>query len=532
MAGSLSQLKALNDNLSVNQKLSIVTLGAVILFGMLGFVYLLNQEDYQPLMSNLSPDDAQQVINQLQSRGIRYKLDNGGRTILVPIGSVDSARLEIASSGLMDRGSVVGFEIFDEGSWNITNFAEKVNFQRALEGELAQTIHTIAGIRNARVHLALGKESLFADESTPATGSVVVGLGMGGTLGQDKVAAIRNIVARAVSGMDPNNVSVVSTDGQLLSSSGGGSQMVNDQQLNLRKELEQELSRKVLAILERPVGASKVEVRTSLDLDYKQVQQKEILKDPVLLSEQKARRPGAGAGSVGGIAGTAANQGAGPQSGSAAGDGPWTDETRNFEFSTIERLLTSPGGSILAINMAVLIDDKTIRETDAAGDVTEKRTPWTPEELEKLKSLVASTIGYRPQRGDQLTLENVSFQTTPSEPVAIEGPGFLDDNRQLLMQIVRYAGIVGVFLLFYWMVFRPVKRRVFTFVEGSNKRALAEAAAQKALKAAEQLSLTEGNPEATSNPAADRLRRDLLDVAKRDPEAVSSLVSNWMSEGV
>ncbi len=532
MPGLYAQLKALNESLTLNQKLSIAALGTVILFGILGFVYLLGLEPYQRLISDLDPADTQEVIRILEENQIEYELS--GNAVNVQAEQIDEALLLIASAGLADRGRV-GFEIFDKGSWNVTDFAEKINYRRALEGELERTIRSISEVKTARVHIAPEKEALYSQDKEAASASVLLGLRGTATLSQKKVDSIRNLVAAAVQGLHVDQVSILSDSGELLSRT-EDDQLLSQTQIQLRQSLEDELTRKVRSILERAVGESRVEVRTSLALDFNQVQQKELIRDPVLVSEQWTRKGPNAADGVGGVPGFQANQGGATQTQTGTPEGGQATERKNYEFSTIERMLTSPTGSIERLSMAVIVDDKTVSVTDDQGAPEEKRESWQPEELEKLRGLVTSAVGFDASRGDQLTLENVPFQPSTEEQEALEEPGFLETYQPIVYPTLRIIGILMVFLLFYLLIFRPVKKRVFTYVDFESPRMLPGRGETAALAGGVgQLTGEDGSLEKVQALSDDetkdfQLREQIKEMAKENPEIVTSLVRQWIND--
>ena len=199
--GLLSQLRALKEKLSINQILSIVALGTVILCSVLAFVYLLHKEPYQTLFTEMDAEEANSVVQKLKELEIPYELSNGSRTVLVPAGRIDQAVMELASAGLPNRDRI-GFEIFDESQWGVTEFAEKIKYRRAMEGELERTIVSLSEVSSARVHLVMEKESLFVRDTQPAKASVAIRLKQGVKLGANRVTAISNLVAFAVEGVD------------------------------------------------------------------------------------------------------------------------------------------------------------------------------------------------------------------------------------------------------------------------------------------------------------------------------------------
>lgn len=530
MPGFFAQLQAINRNLSLNQKLSMLALGAVTLFGILGFVYLFNQSGYRPLATDADAATQQQILTLLEQQGISATTSEDGRSILVPADRYREADRLVRADGLMKDGRV-GMEIFDESDWSITDFGQKMKFLRALQGRLERSIQEQYMLRQVRVHLSLEEDSLFVEQRKPARASVQVTPFPGKDLEAGIVRGIRETVAFSVKGLALENVSVIGPSGVLLSSHGDDGQVLSERQLQLRRKLEDELTLKVLGVLE-PV-AGNVKVGVSLDLDYDQVQQKELLRDPVLEGEERSITPAPGAGSVGGIPGFASNQGAAPQNGSPAPAGVATRETRNYSHSTIERLLNSPGGSVRGISLSVLIDHKTVQGEDERGRPVEKREPWTEQELETLREVVSTAVFLKPERGDKLTLVNVPFPEMPAQPITVQTPGFLERNHYIIMPALRYLGILLLFLLFYLLVFRPLKRRVFSYVEQGPQLAPGQvpqlAGARGQLSGRQQLALSEGDQSGKEQSEEEKYRSQVTELAQQRPEVVTDLVQEWLT---
>ncbi|MEE8585976.1 MAG: flagellar basal-body MS-ring/collar protein FliF [Acidobacteriota bacterium] len=532
MPGFWAQLQAINGNLSLNQKLSMLALGAVTLFGILGFVHLFNQSGYRPLATDADAATQQQILDLFQQQGISAAMSEDGRSILVSADVYRDADRLIRSGGLLDDGRV-GLEIFDQNDWSITDFGQKMKFLRAKQGQIEQSIRSMSDVKDARVILSLQEDSLYVERLEPARATVQLTPYPGRSLSPNVVQGARQAVVGAVKGMAPENVSVIGPSGILLSSREGDGQFLSQRLLQLRRKLEDELTLKVLGILEP--FASKVEVGTSLEIDFDQVQQKELLKDPVLLGEERSIMPAPGAAGVGGIPGFASNQGAAPQNGAQTPAGSATRETRNYSFSTIERLLNSPGGSIQGISMAVLIDHKTVQGQDDRGRPVDQRVPWPEQELETLRELVAAAIFLKPERGDKLTLVNVLFPELPSRPVAVETAGFFERNHYIIMPALRYLGILLLFLLFYLLIFRPLKRRVFAYVDRGPQlgpgQAPQLAGASGQLSGQQQLALPEGaQPQKRKEPSEEeKYGGEVTELAQKKPEVVTELVKEWLS---
>ena len=299
----------------------IVSLVTVIFITIAGFVILISwsgTSEFQPLYANLSPEDAGAILTRLKEKNIPYKVPANSDSILVPRDQLYEIRLELASQGL-PLGSGVGFEIFDNAKLGMTEFVQNVNFQRALQGELSRTINRFDEVEGSRVHIVMGSKSLFVEDEEPATASVILKLAPGRSLGKDQVEAIVHLVSSSVSGLKPDNVTVVDNYGQMLAGSKDGSSEgpVSSDQLALQEKMEKGLEHRVRTMLETALGPGKAIARVSCTLDFKRQEKTEELYHPdtkVIRSEQvlseSAGEDDAGTGGVPGIlSNTAAGRG-------------------------------------------------------------------------------------------------------------------------------------------------------------------------------------------------------------------------------
>ncbi len=541
-AGLISQLKALNAKLTLNQKLSILALGGVMLFGLLFFAYLVQREPYQLLLSDLDAASANTVVERLKSMDVPYRLSDGGKSILVPADRIDELRIEMASQGLPSKGRM-GFELFDQGQWGITDFAEKVNYRRALEGELERTILGLAEVQQARVHLVLGRKSLFQEDDEPAKASVVIRLREGATLTQRRVRGIGNLVAFAVEGLAPENVTVVDVNGNLLSENLGEDRRLSVAQLDLRNKFERDLCEKVISILEPVVGVDNVKVTASVQLDYSETTEKtQQVADPVMISRQLTEEI-VNEGGKQGIpfkANAPENQQAAAQANGQNGRS-LQSETTNYEVSKTFRERVLPGGSLLRQSVAVVVNDRLVpapASADGEPAPPPQYQPRTPEEMERIRALVTATIGLNPDRGDTLTVENVSFSGRREEvPLTGVEPGFWDTYKHIIYPASRYLLVLLVFGLFYLLIFRPVKKRVFAYVDVERNDLQQLAATLNDPELLRQLEAAAGGQDKAlpSPKVMDRnqaLKKDLLTIAKENPQAMTQLIRSWLSEGV
>jgi flagellar M-ring protein FliF len=272
-ASAQQQLTGLVARLSAGQKalLAGVALASVVAIALL--VSVVNRPSLGILFSNLAPEDAGTIVEKLRERKIDYELQDGGRSILVPQNSIYDLRLSLAGEGL-PHSSVVGYEIFDRTNLGVSDFVQKVNYRRALEGELARTILQLNEVEGARVHLVMPARALFKEDEHPATASVVLKLRSGHRLSEGSVQGIANLVSASVEGMESRNVTIVDSRGALLSSrqDEGTMASLSTSQLEMQQKVEQHLARKAQTLLEGAVGAGNAIVQVAAELDFRQVE--------------------------------------------------------------------------------------------------------------------------------------------------------------------------------------------------------------------------------------------------------------------
>lgn len=406
----------------------------IALFVAIGVIGLVmgRQAEWRVLYANLADKDGGAIVAQLTTMNIPYKHADGGGAILVPADKVYDTRLKMASQGL-PKGSVAGFEMMDANRFGMTQFQERLAFQRGLEGELTRSIQALSSVQSARVHLALPNQNGFFREQQKPTASVVVGLNAGRTLDRAQLAGIIHLVSSSVPEMNPAAVSVLDDTGKLLSTppegangAGGGG---DAQQLQYVQQLEQLYSRRILDILEPVVGRQNVKAQVSAELDFSQTESTSESHKPnqspdstVIRSQQVSESGnGAASGPPSGVPGATTNQAPGPSSapingapqaltaagGAAAGvNGPTKRESIiNYEVDKTVRVVRGGTGVIKRISAAVVVNHQS--NTDSKGKTT--TTPLTDQQIEKMTALVRETIGFNKDRGDSVNLMNAPF---------------------------------------------------------------------------------------------------------------------------
>ena len=367
------------------------------------------------LFSNLEEGDVQAILTRLEGQSIPYSLEAGGNTVMVPEGRVHELRLQMASEGLPDS-SDVGFEIFDRSGLGIGDFVQKVNYRRALQGELARTISQMPGVRRTRVHLVIPERRLFSSDREPAQAAVVVTSKRGVTLNSSQVQGIVHLVASSVQGLDPSQVTVVDGRGQMLThpETEGQAEMTGSQQ-KVQRALEAGLEQRVQTMLDRVLGPNTSVVRVSAALDFRQVEVTEEQYDPdgqVIRSEQRSQEKVVGEDSPTGVPGARSNV-PGEESltrGGGSKEAKRKSETINYEVNRKVSKIIEPSGTLQRLSVAVMIDgtyEPVVNEE--TGETTSRYVPRSEEEMNQLTESIKKAVGFSAERGDQIEVVNRRF---------------------------------------------------------------------------------------------------------------------------
>jgi len=495
-------------SLSPQRKLLFFCLFGSVVGGLGLFGFIASRTEYGVLYSNLEESDAAKVVSSLQEQRVPYKLDAGGRVIRVPQDKLYELRLRLAAQGLA-RGGVVGFEIFDQESWGESRFVQGVNYRRALEGELARTIMSIDEVERARVHLVLPERSPFVgtQEAKPKA-SVVMKLRGKGQLEPTQVKGIVHLVSGSVDGLLPEDVSVVDTDGRLLTrgdDSGDEVGALSSYQLEYERALESSLELSVTQMLERIAGIGNAVVRVSAQVDFRKVERQEEVYDPdsaVVRSEQNRVEKISGL-TTGGTPGLGANLPEEESSGAVLGaPSEKKEKILNYEINKVVKRMVESPGAIQRLSVAVLLhkQDK-IQEAD----------------LERILSLVRRAVGFDEKRGDQV---EVAFMPLESNMPAGETEAPTSTWRQTLNEFLPYAGKYGAaifgILLLVFAVLRPLLGRLAE--EGKQMAELQ----QQLPRSLEQFG--KNLPEGKS-------REQLIEMVKQDPSRAAQIVRVWLRGG-
>jgi len=433
-SGIFGQASNFISKLSLLQKIVLFGVTFAVLFGLIYIVVKTsNKVEYAVLFSQLEPNEAGKIVEKLKEKKINYKLEENGTTILVDKNKVYDTRVSIAAEGLPESG-VVGYEIFDKTNLGMSEFVQKLNFRRALEGELSKTISSLNGVKKARVHIVIPEKALFEKEQKQPTASVTLQLAGENALSKLNIRGIQNLVAASVEGLTPNNVTVVDHRGKIISESEldpnsllGKTQTQHEQQIRV----EQYLTNKVQSLLDGVLGPGNSEVRVSADLDFTQIEKTITDFNPDKQVARREQSTSNNAKTVDSLQYPAPNR---------------TVEQSNtiaeYEIpQTIEKIVNGVG-TIKRITVGALING-TYKVVEKDGKRQVEYIPRTEEEIKKLEEIVKNAVGFDPNRNDQISIVNVPFDTQVPEPEVLQptSPWYLQP------EYLRLWGLIAAILI-------------------------------------------------------------------------------------
>lgn len=517
----------------------------------IGFAVVLwsQKPEQRVLFSNLSFSDANQIIEQLRLYNVPYNFDADGRAILVPDEYVHQARLKLAAEGFT-ADKTVGFEIMDkEQSLGTSQFMETTRYRRGLEGELARTISSMTSVRNARVHLAIPKDTVFIRDTRKPTASVFLELFSGRALERDQVASIANLVASSIPSLNVKDVTVVDQRGRLLNMRDKDVNVVlAAKQLEYTRSLEGTLLNRVNSILQPVVGMGRFRAEVSADVDFTAVEQTDELYNPdlpALRSEQTMDESRVGGNAAVGVPGALSNQPPGPSSvpeQAGAGEGgadavgaPGSarkQATRNYELDRTISYTKHQQGRVRRLTVAVVVDDLSSINPESGEAV---RTPWDQNELQRLRILVQDAVGFSALRGDSVNVVNTPF--VAEEPIVTEDAPIWEQDW--IWDIVKQAMAVIFVLVLVFGILRPILRNLATAGTAGNVAGLGAAGDVSAELAGldgadfSSDSVTFGSDDEllpTPNESFDYQLNAIRSMVAEDPARVAQAVKQWVGD--
>lgn len=513
---SIDKLLLLWATLKGWQKLS-VGIAVIGVIGLLLFMVMYGRSPaYEPLFSGLEMDDQAAIVAYLKESRIPYRLESGANAILLPKDQVYEARLALAQEGLPKGGSS-GYEIFDDAKMGMSEFQQKITYIRALEGELQRTIKLIDVVDYAKVNIVLPEQRLFLEQQSPSSASVLLKLRSGAQMRPEQIRAVIHLVSRSVQGLQPENVTVVDTTGNILSDmvdnelfvyGGSDGRAVSSVQRELERQQEKELESKARAMLERVYGIGKVVVRVKVDLDFDKRTNlfKEYLPGEtgrgVLRSQQTMEETYTGTGGApGGAPGTTTNiPGYAISTQNVNSDYSKTEATNNYEITTREQNEVLTPGSIRRLTASVLVD----------GELADDR-------INEVRSLVSSAIGLNERRGDNIVVQAMRFSTELADAIA-------EQLRQEQLTKVVISSIIGFILflvilalgIFWWK-----RRKAMLAIERATKEAKHIPTIQEMLTSPDMM-IAQGELSV--------LEEQIKAYARSNPKEVASLINEWLAD--
>lgn len=533
------QLVKMWQQLSLNRKFGLAALGVAALTGLIFFLAWAQTPDYSTAFTDLDAEDAAAIVDYLKENNISYEVANSGNTIRVPTSQVHEVRLALASQGLPGKG-MVGMELFDTANLGMTDFIQQVNYQRALEGELARTISSLTVIRSARVHIVIPQPTLFSEEEEATTASIVVDLENGQRLGQEQVKAVSHLVSSAVEGLTAENLTIVDMNGNILADGTGMAAMagitLSSNQVEAQRVFEQDLERRIESMLVNVLGPDKAVVRVTADMNWDHIETENETFFPgqaggVLRSSRLITETYSGDGTTaGGIPGTATNiADAAPTfqteiSGTNGSAYRRTDITTNYEVSRSVSRIISATGQIDRLSVSVLVDNITDTVT-----------------INAIEQATVAAAGIDPARGDILTVNSVPFDR--SLKAAQETAAQEALQREFYLDLARW-GAVAVAMIALIFVVRSMYRSLhpplpeMTVTKPDAQATLLDEVSRAAYADQDDEQLPElseiGPPnfDSSQRAAAEKaqMMRQLQLMAKNRPEMIAQIIQFWLAE--
>ena len=521
---------------------------AAVMAVMFGIWMWTSQPDYRVLFANYSDRDGGAIVASLQQMNVPYKISDAGSAILVPESMVHDARLKLASQGL-PKGGNVGFELMENQKMGVSQFLEQVNFQRALEGELARSIETISAVQSARVHLAIPKDSVFVREQQKPTASVVLNLFSSRLLDQQQVSAIIHLVASSVPDLPAQNVTIVDQGGNLLSDTTkqAGTNQLNPSQIKYVHDIQADIVKRIESIISPIVGNNNIRAEATADIDFNHVEQAaetfrpnqapEAASVRSMQSNESTSKSGAAASGVPGALSnqppanatapiTAPAAAANGASAAAASSPTQKEQTINYEVDKTVKYTQQAMGGIKRLAVAVVVNFKS--EKDKNGKQVSREL--NDAEKAQILSLAKEAMGFSQERGDTINVVNTQFISTEREVVDVpiwKQP----DTIEFAKNVLKYIAGFAVILYLFFSYLKPLITKIMDRSKHAPHAASDEEDDEEDASVV-NLSNQEPPPEEASRKSAQAYEKDLeaaRNLSKQDPKIVANVVKTWVN---
>ena len=520
MATYSDSIKNLSDRfnkLSSSKKVSTLGITSLALAAIFIFSIWVQSTDYQLLFANLSHENAGTIVEELKTQNIDYKLTNQGRNIQVPTDQVHETRLSLASQGLPE-GNEVGFELFEDTPLGMTDFVQKLNWQRALQGELSRTIKSLSIIDHARVHLVIPKKELFSRKKPKGKASVMVKVKAGKTLSENQIQGVVRLVSGSTESVTSQDVVVVDIKGNVLTGSGDGSQetLITSNNFTHKRKVEIELEKNIVKMLEEALGSGKVIARVSANMDFNKEDSTEEIYDPdsqVIRNESNSTETSVDH-NITGLTPTPDNSR--KENGSLQSQSKSEKENNilNYEINKTIRRTVKPAGQIKSLSVGVLIDGI----TSGNPPVYKARSS---DEMAKYLAIVKSVVGFSASRNDQINVENVKFDNTFD--IKVEETLFNLKYWELGFQILIIFLVIIFMILLFTKLLPPILNWLTSLLEESS-------ATEIELPSQEREPREPDKKQAPSPFEAADIRKTLLSYIDSDPKHAAGILRKWMRD--
>ncbi|MCF7802837.1 MAG: flagellar M-ring protein FliF [Candidatus Marinimicrobia bacterium] len=512
--GLLSQIQDGLADLPLRSKITMGIMFVVVITAFILVISWLNKPDYRVLYSSLASEDAGKVVEYLQEQNVKYKYDHAGSTIMVPSNRVYDMRLQLANAGIPNDG-VIGYEIFDENNFGMTEYVQQVNYKRALEGELQRTVQQMNEVEAARVHLVLPKEAIFKEDQGEPTAAVILKLKSHSRLDNSQIEGIQYLVANSVENLEAQSVSILDASGNLLTETGSDREGVSQAttQYSNQKKIEEYLSQKAQSMLDGVLGYGRSIVRVTADINFEQIQKTEEIYDPdsqVIRSEERIESASMGVD-------TSSSQ--------------QEHLITNYEMNKTVQSVMNEVGDIKRLHVAVLIDG-----TYQEGEDGERHyQPREQQELQRLERIVKAAVGFNQPRGDQFEISNLQFDLSDYEQQ--EEQFAVMQRRQFWENLLNKGLSVGLVVFFLFLLRNVVKRSKVIIGEmpfqssRPRKYSSSSGASQKQFTKKKRRDLPDFEIEMDDEVLEKtQMQEAIRNYSEENPQQVTSLIRSWLVE--
>lgn len=460
----LNQFREFYRGLTPTKRTSIIAATVIVAITFAVISLSMSTADWAPVLTNIPSDQTAVVVDKLQQKNIPFRVQDAGKTIVVPQELLHSTQMALMAEIGSSKVGSIGLEVFDKQDFGTSTYAQRVNFQRALQGELMRAINTLDAVKRSKVMLALPPKKTFLEEGGGATASVVVELHPGKTLSDEQVRGIAHLVASGVEGLDADKVTVVDTRGKLLSRKSGSGSGADAELAEHKAQMETDLAGRVEAILGKVVGQGKVVARINAQLNHRKTSTTEETvdadKSALVSTQSEEERLDGNRTNAGGPGGARANV-PGAQDGGQVGFNQTIQKeqkTQNYIVPKTVRNIQENAGSLERLTISVIVDGVTTKTKDDKGDEKEEWVPRTPEELTKFEAIVKNAVGFNEARGDSVKIETMRFEKEDFS----EAERWMTtlERKKILNALLRWVVLGGVIGVFFLMVVRPFMRWV------------------------------------------------------------------------